>query len=169
MPSYRKILVTTDFSDHALAAVEHAGWLARRLEAELVLLFVVPDDLPPVLVGVSEEERHQILEEHRDRSVSHLEEYAAEHLGGVNVKPLVKVGPPARRIVQAAGEEGADLIVMASRGYGPLRQVLLGSTTERVLHRTDRPVLVVRDGTETARDDGEDEGFRGGARPAGAD
>lgn len=172
MTSYNKILVTTDFSPHALTAVQHAASLARRLEAELVLLYVVPDDLPPVLVGVTEERRGEILEEHREKAAASLEDYAAEHLAGTRVKTLVKVGLPARRIVQTAGEERADLIVMASRGYGPLRQVLLGSTTERVLHRTDRPVLVVRDGTmegDGERDESEDEGFRGGARPAGAD
>lgn len=169
MTGYSKILVTTDFSPHALPAVEHAGSLARRLEAELVLLYVVPDDLPPMLVGVSEERRREILEEHREKAATGLTEYVDEHLGGIRVKPLVKVGPPARRIVQTAGEESVDLIVMASRGYGPMRQVLLGSTTERVLHRTRIPVLVVRDGDLAERDDTEDEGFRGGARPAGAD
>jgi nucleotide-binding universal stress UspA family protein len=69
-------------------------------------------------------------------------------MSGVAVRPQVRVGPPARRIVEVAGEEQVDLIVMASRGYGPLGQVLLGSTAERVLHHAPCPVLVVRDGRE---------------------
>ena len=42
-----------------------------------------------------------------------------------------------------AAENQIELIVIASHGYGPLRQLLIGSTAERVLHHTSCPVLVV--------------------------
>jgi universal stress protein A len=138
----RTILATTDFSDQASAGVELAASLARRLEARLLLLFVVTDDLPPLLVGISEKEREEILEEHRVAATARLADYAREQLPGVEVETITEVGVPSRRIVEVAQQRGADLVVIASRGYGPLRQILLGSTAERVLHRAPCPVLV---------------------------
>ena len=53
------------------------------------------------------------------------------------------VGVASQEIVRYAAEHAIDLIVVASHGYGPLRQLLLGSTAERVLHHAPCPVLVV--------------------------
>jgi len=144
MSDFATILATTDFSERALAGVRQAAELARRLDSELVLVYVVEDDLPPILIGVSEERRQEILEEHRERADAALADYAAEELAGLRVRRLTRVGSPSREIVRAAREEGADLLVMASRGYGPLGQVFLGSTAERVLHQAPCPVMVVR-------------------------
>lgn len=151
MADYAKILVTTDFSERALAGVRHAGDLARRLGSTVVLLYVIEDELPPLMIGVSEERRREILEQHRERAAGELVGYATEHLAELPVRPEVVIGPAARRIVEAARDEKVDLIVMASRGYGPLGQVLLGSTTERVLNHAPCPVLVVRDGQRERR------------------
>ncbi len=53
-------------------------------------------------------------------------------------------GYAAREIVNDAEEHDADVIVMGSRGRGDLAGIVLGSTTHKVIHLTDRPVLVVR-------------------------
>lgn len=53
-------------------------------------------------------------------------------------------GYAAREIIIDAGEVGADVIVMGSRGRGDLAGLLLGSTAHKVIHLSDRPVLVVR-------------------------
>ena len=52
-------------------------------------------------------------------------------------------GDPAIQLVRAC-EEGADLLVVGSRGYGPLARVLLGSVSRRVTHSAPCPVVVVR-------------------------
>ena len=142
MTDYRSLLVTTDFSPRALPGVAAAGELARRFGADLVLLHVVVDDLPPLLAA-SEEQRREILEQHRERAETHLDHYASQYLGGQSVETCCRVGTPARVIVEEARQRAVDLLVMATHGYGPLRQVLLGSTTERVLHHAPCPVLVV--------------------------
>jgi nucleotide-binding universal stress UspA family protein len=142
MNEFATILAATDFSPASLPGVTLAGRLARQLGGSLALVFVVTDDLPPLLIGVSEEERGSILEEHRSRAEARLVAFAREHLPELEVATHALVGAPSRRIVELAQELGADLIVMASRGYGPLRQVLLGSTAERVLHRAPCPVLI---------------------------
>jgi nucleotide-binding universal stress UspA family protein len=53
-------------------------------------------------------------------------------------------GYAAREIVNDAREVGADVIVMGSRGRGDIAGLLLGSTAHKVIHLSDRPVLVVR-------------------------
>jgi nucleotide-binding universal stress UspA family protein len=138
-----KILATTDFSDHALAGLDQAAALARRLGGEIALLYVVEDRLPPVIPFVSEPERRKMLESHREHALDKLPEYAGRHLSGCQVTTAAVIGAAAPEIVRFAAENGTDVIVMASHGYGPIRQLLLGSTTERVLHQAACPVLVV--------------------------
>ena len=137
------VVVTTDFSPQALAGVSGAAALARRLGAKLHLLFVVEDQLPPILVGVSTAERREILSGYRKRALELLENYAHEHLEGLDVGLEVRLGVASQEIVEAAEDLDADLLVMSSRGYGPLRQLLMGSTAERVLHHARCPVLLV--------------------------
>jgi nucleotide-binding universal stress UspA family protein len=141
MSEMKHILVTTDLSDRALPAVTQAAFLARHLGSQLTLLYVVEDQLPPILIGVSESLRSEILEEHRRKAAAVLADYAAEHLPGAT--PMTRVGIPSKEILRATEEIPADLVVIASHGYGPIRQVLLGSTAERVLHGASCPVLVV--------------------------
>ncbi len=143
MSDFTKILVTTDFSAQALPGVERAAALARRLESEILLLYVVEDHLPPILGTASLAERREILERHRQEAGERLAAYAAEHLAGCRATTAAVVGVAPREIVRYAEDLGADLIVVASHGYGPLRQLLLGSTAERVLHHAPCPVLVV--------------------------
>ncbi len=143
MTDFAKILVTTDFSGQALAGLEKAAALARRLDSEVVLLYVVEDHMPPLIIFTPEADRQEMLESHRLRAEDKLAEYAAEHLPGCNVATAAASGVPSAEIVRYADENEVDLIVMASNGYGPVRQLLLGSTTERVLHHANCPVLVI--------------------------
>lgn len=141
MSDYRTILVTTDFSEQALAGVEEAARLGRRLGSKLVLLYVVEDRMPPVLDATS---WTAAMKEHRGIAERNLAAYADEHLAGCEHEEVVAVGHPHEAILKEASKCSAELIVMASHGYGLLGRALLGSTTERVLHDAPCPVLVVR-------------------------
>jgi len=143
MADYGHLLVTTDFSEGALPGIEEAARLARRLESEITLLYVVEDRLPALVVVASNLDRGELLDRHRIRAEETLIEYAHEHLPGVPVKTVVRVGRAVETILDVARDIGADLIVMASHGHGAVRHALFGSTTERVLHHAPCPVLVV--------------------------
>jgi universal stress protein A len=144
MKSYRKIMATTDFSEGSLPALHEAAGLAELAGADLVLLFVVEDTLPPIILGTSTLDRDEILDAHRKAAEKNLATFAAEHLGERALETAVVVGRPEDKILSYARENGVDLIVMATHGYGLVGQVLFGSTTEKVLHHAPCPVLVVR-------------------------
>jgi nucleotide-binding universal stress UspA family protein len=142
MSDYGTILATTDFSEQALAGVEEAVRLAKRLGSKLVLLYVVEDRMPPVLDSAT---WSSAMREHSEVAERNLAAYAERHLAGVDHDAVVVAGRSHEVIVEQAAERGADLIVMATHGYGLLGQAVLGSTTERVLRHAPCPVLVVRE------------------------
>jgi nucleotide-binding universal stress UspA family protein len=144
MSDYETILVTTDFSEPALAAVREASSLAARLESRLILAYVVEDRLPPVILAITAQTPEAILEQHRRQARLHLDRYVHEHFEGRQVETRVLEGVPHEAIVRFAEEDKVDLIVMGTHGHGFVGHVLAGSTTERVIHRAPCPVLVVR-------------------------
>lgn len=140
MAAYKKILVTTDFSDAAELGLREAERLAADQGAALSLLHVLEDATPANIDAAS---RERILEEHRLKAGASLEEMVAGRTVVEGIKTMVAVGEDVKEILLVAADEQADLIVMASHGRTALGRVLLGSTTEAVLHRATCPVLVV--------------------------
>jgi len=61
---------------------------------------------------------------------------------GVDAETEVLEGDPAGRILELARLRDVDLIVVGSRGLGPIAGALVGSVSREVVHRADRPVLV---------------------------
>jgi nucleotide-binding universal stress UspA family protein len=85
----------------------------------------------------------RVLDTHRGRGEALLAELeGAPELGGRKVETDLLAGSAAEAVIAAAQAHDAREIVVGSRGYGPLRAAL-GSVSLRVLHLTDRPVLVV--------------------------
>jgi nucleotide-binding universal stress UspA family protein len=62
---------------------------------------------------------------------------------GARAATQVLYGPPAETLAEAASAGDADLLVVGSRGHGAVARVLLGSTSDRVVHVASMPVLVV--------------------------
>jgi nucleotide-binding universal stress UspA family protein len=79
--------------------------------------------------------------ERRDATMQRLERAAARLGGGVRVECTVLEGTPVNAL--RAQTAGLDLLVMGSRGFGPLRRVVLGSVSHGVLLRASCPVLVL--------------------------
>ena len=63
---------------------------------------------------------------------------------GVNVDSVVRIGAPATAIIDTAGAEKADLIVVGSHGESGATKLLIGSVAQKVLYWATTPVLVVR-------------------------
>lgn len=94
-----------------------------------------------------------IHEKIKESATSALKE-AAEELRkkwGVEVESRLLYGHPADAIIEYAEEVGADLICVASRGRSGIEKLLLGSTTDRLVHHASCPVLVVPTGRKAGR------------------
>lgn len=84
---------------------------------------------------------HPELDELRDPDTEAGE--TVREAGLRDAEVLHEVGDPARAILRAAEEAGADLIVVGTNDHGALSRFLFGSVSDDVVHRADRPVLVV--------------------------
>src|SRR5262249_13384840 len=78
----------------------------------------------------------QIAEEN-----ARLQSFLSDELAGIPVQREVREGDPAQTIVECAVEQGCDLILMPTHGYGALRRILAGSITAGVLRHAPCPVL----------------------------
>lgn len=146
MYEIRTILLTTDFSDTSLKALDPARALAKRFGARIVLVYVEEDRLPPLVVEYMAVGVEDVLHQQVDRAKVRLAEFARQHLAGFeDVEPIVAVGTPHVEIVRLAEEKAVDLIVMATHGRGFISHAILGSTAERVLRRAPCPVMITRE------------------------
>jgi nucleotide-binding universal stress UspA family protein len=134
----KHILFPMDFSERSGATAPYVASMARRFGSKITVLNVVPPywnipavEMPPLVVDI---------EEIRTAVEGDLRESFAEEFHGLQVDRRVEIGDPAETITQFAEQAGVDLIMMATHGYGPFRQLLLGSVTAKVLHDSKKPV-----------------------------
>ncbi|HWH68903.1 MAG TPA: universal stress protein, partial [Candidatus Sulfotelmatobacter sp.] len=142
-PAIHNILATTDFSHEALAGVRYGVALARKLGTTLTLLHVAE---PPSWMAGMEVTPLAWNEAKVNALARRLLKSLAEHESrrGLHLNCSLRTGKPFHEICQAARDEGADLLVIATHGYTGARHLLLGSTTERVVRHAPCPVLTVR-------------------------
>ncbi len=147
----KKILVPMDFSEYAEHAFRHATAIARWTGAEMLVLHVVEKFMDHSLlysdVWPFQKPVKQYYQELEERTARRLEEQVSLVVGpDIGYRVIVSTGTPSPEIVATAARESVDLIVIATHGRGGLRAALLGSTTDRVLHKATCPVLVMRSG-----------------------
>jgi nucleotide-binding universal stress UspA family protein len=133
-------MVATDFSPGAARAVERAARLPMVSGGRLLVLHVLPQDLPAQFLERAENEARAAMEE-----AGRLAQKAASSAGnhGVTVEGLVVRGDPASEIGVRARVESAELIVLGRHAHRRVRDAFLGSVAHRVGRTADLPVLVV--------------------------
>lgn len=136
-----KILVPVDFSECSKKALAYAVSFARRFKAELVLLHVVEPYAPyPEMTAWDAASLETASREFGEEELQFLRQSIQTE---IHCSTVLKTGNAHREIVDAAKENGVDLI--STHGYTGLSRALLGSTTEQVVRRAGCPVLVVRE------------------------
>ena len=146
---FRRILCATDGSKRSTHAVKTAAALAHGSGALLTLVHVTPDYRTPyypdgvMIDWPSEKDYKRDCKAAADKVFAR--DAAAAQKEGVEAEAMHLFGDsPADEILAAAKKAKADLIVMASHGRKGFEALLLGSETQKVLARTNVPVLVVR-------------------------
>jgi nucleotide-binding universal stress UspA family protein len=125
-------------ADHARAFTVSVDWPAGT---QIEVLAVLRSQPAFGLLDPS----HAALDRARTALLAVVHEAAASlEDAGLNVRTRVVVGRPASAIVDEAGRFRADLVVVGSRGFGPIPSMLLGSVSSEVADRAPCPVLVVR-------------------------
>ena len=142
----KKILIATDGSASSAEAVDFGVELAAEHEAKVIFVHVAPalDILPVAGYGIGggiPRVPHE-LDAFDRASLEDAEEIAARK--DVEASSKLLVGNAVDEIVAYADSQGADLIVVGSRGHGTLASVLLGSVSRGVLSESKRPVAVIR-------------------------
>jgi nucleotide-binding universal stress UspA family protein len=133
------IVIATDGSEGAEAAVSAGAWVARTLGAKAVLVYVRPS-LGPLGDPYYQEKLSEQMA-HARAALERAHGLLAHE--GVDAEEEILEGGAADRVVELARARSAPLIVVGSRGLGAVAGALLGSVSSAIIHRADRPVLVV--------------------------
>ena len=146
MVTIHRILVPTDFSDPAEAALTYARTLAEQFGGTLHLMHVVPEPyVYPWGTEISTMPLVDLLTQSETQASDRLKALAGESgLPDDRVKTATAIGTPVDRILQYVADEGIDLVVMGTHGRGAVGHLLLGSVAERIVRRSPVPVLTVK-------------------------
>ena len=145
MKMFQRILMATDFSPASTPALEQSVKMARRDEALLLIAHAYQE---PGLVELSHaparvyEEWDRKLREAVERKLRPLVEHARKE--GVEARALLLTGFADEAIIEAAKQQGADLIVMGTHGRRGAARLFLGSVASRVIATAPCPVMTVR-------------------------
>jgi nucleotide-binding universal stress UspA family protein len=142
------ILLATDGSPDASIAAKAAVDLSNRSGAELHVVHVGrslsayarPATMPKEYSLFFAQEAEGLLDEQSE---------SIRHAGGEIARAHMRFGRPADEILKLAEDLGAGLVVLGSRGVGPVERLVMGSVSEDVVHNTHRPVLVARGNEES--------------------
>jgi nucleotide-binding universal stress UspA family protein len=130
-----KILLAYDGFTRSQHALEETAKLAADGHGQVTILSVVPPDARGSKSG-----GHVGLRPHAHEDVARAHEYLAER--GIEAEMKMAHGDPAEEILADAKAGGYDLVVVGSRGLGPLGRLVLGSVSTEVVENAECPVLV---------------------------
>lgn len=144
----KKILFPTDFSKNAIHAAQYAGMLAKRLEAEIVLLHGYPIPLPSrSVLEVNYDTEVSILQSEKDAK-KNMAIFAAQFIQDTGLNPdhvtqIVEYGTVSDIIVDTAKSINADMIVIGTKGATNAIDRWLGTNAQSVMNGAECPVWIV--------------------------
>jgi len=136
----KKILVPLDGSSNSFRGLDVAIHMARESHATITCLYVAGIMKPRTNDPLTHIEK--ILFSHAQKIMKKAKLKAAKK--GILFFDRVTYGDDSKRIVEVADKQNFDLIVIGSRGMGAAKEIFLGSTSNYVLHKSKKPVLVAK-------------------------
>ena len=150
----KKILVAIDGSNLANRSLDYALDLAKKYSAEVMALTVV--DLPSyyllaqasVFTPISTQNYKEKLENYHKKILSEATKKAKKLDPKIPFITKLLEGRPTDKIVETAKLESFDIIVIGNRGLGGIKELFLGSVSDRVADEAPCPVLIVKNVSE---------------------
>ena len=136
---FEKILLAVDTSEQSRLATSKAAELAKATTGQIHVFHV-----RPLIAGRGGWLDIDLTEEEQNVADDVAAELEGQGLSVTGSRIASYHGDTGKRIVEAAQDFGADVIVMGSRGHGELPSMLLGSVAHKVVHLAHCPVLIVR-------------------------
>jgi len=139
---YEKILLATDGSENAIRAASEALRLAKVFSSQVILAHIFSNPPAQSRMAKANFDVHSILEEDAKTAIKDtIDLFEAESL---SYTLKVAMGDPAAEIIDIAGKENADLVIIGSRGLGAIKGVVIGSVSQKVASRVTCPILIVK-------------------------
>lgn len=139
---FENILLAVDGSEHSMHAAEEAGNLSRAMKSDMLRIVVAFDGIPAYLG----EPNMQYAIEARMKEAQAILDKAQAAVGKVpgEIHTELIEGSPAEAIINVAKTRHSTVIVMGSRGLSSIAELVLGSTSHKVVSHAPCPVLIVR-------------------------
>ena len=140
----KKILIPTDFSKHAEYALKVAAQIAKKNDAEIILLHML--ELPHQ-AGDAVGSGHEIPELmfFKNAAIKKLDDLMDEpYLDGIKVSEIIQFEMAFDGVMKISKKNDVDLIIMGSHGASGFKEMFIGSNAEKVVRNSDIPVLVIK-------------------------
>ena len=138
---FAKILVAVDGSESSKKAFDKSVFLAQKCNSKLYIVHVVLD----WEYGGDSAATFELIDELRARGTELLQQCKNQALqSSVQVETVLEQGDYAHEIIEVAKRKDCELIIMGSRGMSPIKELMLGSVSLKVMHHASCPVMVVR-------------------------
>ena len=148
-----KVLIALDYNPTAQKVAEVGFSMAKSMNAEVILLHVITDPVFYSTAGYSPimgfngymdmgPVQLDSVDGLKNASLQYLGK-SREHLGDKSIQTIVKEGDFADAILETAKELHSDIIVIGSHSRKWLENILMGSVTEKVLHNSKIPLLII--------------------------
>jgi len=141
---FKRVLVGCDFSPDSINALNYVLGFAQEFKIELHLIHIVEPTGYETLFKLPSAPREKFKKELFEMIEKKLHSVVAEKgLNGLNLSTQLVVGKPYEQLIQYAKNNNIDLIALGTRGLGMVEEILVGSTTDRVVRRAPCPVLSI--------------------------
>ena len=139
----QRILWATDFSRESMACLPYMEIFHQKMKAEPHAIYVLPrfSDWVYDAAFFSLEDLHQEIETTRKKSTAKLEELGANRKMKFSI--ATREGVPSEEILNYASDQSVDMIFSGRRGLTEIEQILVGSTTMRLIRNTHTPIFIV--------------------------
>jgi nucleotide-binding universal stress UspA family protein len=144
LPVYKKVLAPLDSSELGESALPYAIEICRKTGATLQVLNIIPHAFHEV-GGPAHKIQHELVGLLKLQAKEYLEGIRSRLEGeGIEFKSEIVSGYPAITILEYAKANSVDLIAISSHGQSGIDRFVMGSTTDKVIHNSENPVLLVR-------------------------